>query len=222
MALTFTRSLTSTSTTNTKTGLVAQPQALVPTTISFPTTDKVYTASSPVYESYNQEAQAAEANATKSTISNNAGFNQNNNVFNRVSGDTKASPALSNTKPVKSSNLPPGEYKDSAEATKLFFDTYGETPLEFSANDVEQAIGFFQKKGFDKDAAQITGAILLKQSKLENIVVSVLLDRLKNLDNNQLTALVIEILNNNRPASSSLGFRGERVEKKTQSRNISA
>ena len=33
-------------------------------------------------------------------------------------------------------NLPPSVKEDSAAATKLFFDTYGQEPLEFAANDV--------------------------------------------------------------------------------------
>ena len=54
-------------------------------------------------------------------------------------------------------NLPPIESStDSAAKTKLFFDEYGQSPLEFSANDVEAAIGFFMTNGFDRDAAEIT------------------------------------------------------------------
>ena len=74
-------------------------------------------------------------------------------------------------------NLPPIESStDSAAKTKLFFDEYGQSPLEFSANDVEAAIGFFMTNGFDRDAAEITAAVMLRQAKLENIAVFQLID----------------------------------------------
>ena len=45
-------------------------------------------------------------------------------------------------------NLPPVLKQDGAEGTKLFFDNYGQAPLEFNANDVTAAVSFFEKKGF--------------------------------------------------------------------------
>ena len=105
-------------------------------------------------------------------------------------------------------NLPPIESgTDSAAKTKLFFDEYGQAPLEFSANDVEAAIGFFMTNGFDRDAAEITAAVVLRQAKLATIPVLQLIDQLKTLDGVKLSAMVAEILNNNRPSSSSLGYR---------------
>jgi hypothetical protein len=119
-----------------------------------------------------------------------------------------------------STNLPPVEYQDSAAATKLFFDTYGQIPLEFSANEVEAAVGFFQSKGFDKDASVVTAASLLKQAKLDGTPVFKIIDTLKTLTGLQISALVGEILNNNRPATSTLGFRLVAVNKESQIRNI--
>ena len=70
-------------------------------------------------------------------------------------------------------NLPPIESgTDSAAKTKQFFDEYGQAPLEFSANDVEAAIGFFMTNGFDRDAAEITAAVVLRQAKLETIPIT--------------------------------------------------
>ena len=120
------------------------------------------------------------------------------------------------------SNLPQVTNTDSATRTKLFFDEYGQNPLEFLANEVEATFGFFQSKGFDKDAAQITGTIILKQAKLEGIPVFKLLDQLKALDGVKLTALVAEILNNNRPSSSALGIRSGSAEDQLKTRNIAA
>jgi hypothetical protein len=119
-------------------------------------------------------------------------------------------------------NLPPVVVEDSANATKLFFDTYGQDPLEFNATEVEAAIAFFQGKGFDRDAAEVTASVILKQAKLENLPVFKLLDTLKGLTTMDLSALIGEILNNNRPPSSTLGFKVSTVSKKSQIRNISA
>jgi len=41
-------------------------------------------------------------------------------------------------------SLPIPAKQDSAAGTKLFFDRYGQSPLEFSANEVTAAIAFFK------------------------------------------------------------------------------
>lgn len=119
-------------------------------------------------------------------------------------------------------NLPPPVVEDSAQETKLFFDAYGQFPLQFPASDVEAAIGFFQAKGFDRDAAEVTAMVVLKQAKIEGMPVFKLLDTLSGMEGLQLSALVGEILNNNRPSSSSLGFRVASASKQSQIRNIAA
>ena len=119
-------------------------------------------------------------------------------------------------------NLPPPVVEDSAAETKLFFDTYGQFPLQFPAADVEAAIGFFQAKGFDRDAAEVTAMVILKQAKIEGMPVFQLLDTLKGMEGMQLSSLVGEILNNNRPSSSVLGFRVASASKHSQVRNIAA
>ena len=120
-------------------------------------------------------------------------------------------------------NLPPVESStDSAAKTKLFFDEYGQAPLEFAANDVEAAIGFFMGNGFDRDAAEITSAVVLRQAKFENIPVFQLLDQLKTLDGVKLSTMVAEILNNNRPSSSALGYKAANADDQFKTRNIAA
>ena len=121
-----------------------------------------------------------------------------------------------------STNLPPQVITDSAANTKLFFDLYGREPLQFVANEVEAAIGFFTTRGFDLDAATMTATTLLKQAKLDNVPVFVLLDTLKSFDLTELNFLIAEILNNNRGPSSNLGFRVIPVTKFNQVRNIAA
>lgn len=122
-----------------------------------------------------------------------------------------------------STNLPISDkINDSDELTKLFFDTYGQQPLEFAATDVDAVIGFFEGKGFDKDAAISTGITLLKQAKLENQPVFQIIDTLRGFNSLELSTLVGEILNNNRPNTSTLGFRVSRADNNNLSRNIIA
>jgi hypothetical protein len=118
-------------------------------------------------------------------------------------------------------NLPVRQIDDSAAGTKLFFDSYGQDPLEFSANDVSATVGFFESKGFDNDAALVVSTVLLKQAKIDDTPIFRLLDTLKDFNGLQLSQLVGEILNNNRSPTSTLGFRTAGVNP-NQTRNISA
>ena len=117
-------------------------------------------------------------------------------------------------------NLPYTVPNDSAAGTKLYFDQYGDVPLEFPGAEVDAVIGFFKSKGFGEQAAQTTSMVLLKQAKIDNMQVFKLLDTLKNFEGLQLSTLVGEILNNNRSNSSTLGFKVVSVDKYNQTRNI--
>lgn len=116
-------------------------------------------------------------------------------------------------------NLPSFRKEDSAAGTKLFFDNYGVEPLEFNSGEVSASIGFFEKKGFDSDAAITVATVILKQAKLDNVPVFKLLDTLAGFDSITLSSIVGEILNNNRTPTSTLGFRTTPVTT-NQSRNI--
>lgn len=119
-------------------------------------------------------------------------------------------------------NLPNRSVDDSAANTKLYFDTYGQLPLEFSAIDVNTAVGFFTNKGFSDESALTVSAVLLKQAKLDETPITAILDTISGYDNASLSQLVTEILNNNRTKISTLGYRAEPVQPKQISRNISA
>jgi len=118
-------------------------------------------------------------------------------------------------------NLPARQIEDSAAGTKLFFDSYGQDPLEFNANDVSASIGFFESKGFANDAALVVSTVLLKQAKIDDTPIFEILDTLKDFNGLQLSQLVGEILNNNRTPTSTLGFRTLGVNP-NQTRNIIA
>ena len=118
-------------------------------------------------------------------------------------------------------NLPSRIIEDSAAGTKLYFDRYGEAALEFSSNAVTLTLAFFERAGFDADAASTVSMTLLRQAKLDNIPITEILDTLKNFPAIQLSQLVGEILNNNRVPTSILGFRTADV-RPNQIRNIAA
>ena len=117
-------------------------------------------------------------------------------------------------------NLPPVEKQDSAAATKLFFDSYGQRPLEFSANEVNASIGFFLSKGFEEDAAKVTASTILRQAKIDGVNVFEILDELKGLGGLELSSVIAQILNKYRSSTSTLGFRSVTVTKPNQTRNI--
>ncbi len=119
-------------------------------------------------------------------------------------------------------NLPLPEIADSAENTKVFFNTYGTPDIEFNAVDVDAAVSFFTSRGFEQDAALITASVILKQAKVDEMPVRELLDTLKTFEGIQLSALIAEILNNNRTPISTLGFRQRSVRPDQISRNIAA
>jgi hypothetical protein len=119
-------------------------------------------------------------------------------------------------------NLPISNVQDSAESTKLFFDYYGQQPLEFLATEVNATTAFFETRGFDNDAAVVSAAVILKQAKIDEVNVFKLLDQLKTFTGTQINILVGEILNNNRTSTSTLGFKTGEVVKANQTRNIAA
>jgi hypothetical protein len=117
-------------------------------------------------------------------------------------------------------NLPTPSNQDSGKATTLYFNSYGIEPVELPANEVSATIAFFESKGFDKDAAISVSSVILDQARSDGIPVYGILERLKEFNGVQLSALVAEILNNNRPSTSTLGYRSSEVKRSIQVRNI--
>jgi hypothetical protein len=119
-------------------------------------------------------------------------------------------------------NLPTPTKQDSAEGTKFFFDSYGQSPLEFLSIEIDAATAFFQSRGFDLDAALITATTILKQAKSEGVPIFKVLDTLKLYDGLQISALVAQILNNDRKSTSTLGYKLANIDAGIQARNIAA
>jgi hypothetical protein len=118
-------------------------------------------------------------------------------------------------------NLPAQQIEDSAAGTKLFFNNYGEEPLEFNATDVDASVTFFTTRGFDQDAATVVATTILRQAKLDGTPIYKILDSLSGFEGLAISTLVGEILNNNRTPTSTLGFRTAPI-KPNQTRNIAA
>ena len=121
------------------------------------------------------------------------------------------------------SSLPkeaPDNYSDKG-VTK-FFDTYFSKELSFPSNQVDAVVSFFTKRGFDKVSAISVSTTLLQQAKIDDVKIFKLLDTLSGLNEIQLSSIVTEVLNYNRPKTSTLGFKRTESADKIEKRNIVA
>lgn len=101
------------------------------------------------------------------------------------------------------SNLPNIEIN---EASNLFNRQFG-NQINYKTSEVDAVIGYFLKRGFDQVAAVNTAAVILEQAAADKIPVYQLIDTLKGLSDIQLSNVVAQILNINRPKSSKIGYR---------------
>jgi hypothetical protein len=119
-------------------------------------------------------------------------------------------------------NLPQKE-KDRLQKT---IDSLRETqyvePFQFNANDYDATVGFFVKRGFDRQPAEETAYVILQQAKIDSVPVTQILDILTAATPAQLSELITVVLNANRYKTSRLGVRNTRTSKDTVSRNIKA
>ena len=119
-------------------------------------------------------------------------------------------------------NLPQKE-KDRLQKT---IDSLRQTqyvePFQFNANDYDATVGFFVKRGFDRQPAEETAYVILQQAKIDSVPVTQILDVLTDATPAQLSELITVVLNDNRYKTSRLGVRNTRTSKDTVSRNIKA
>ena len=95
-------------------------------------------------------------------------------------------------------------------------------PFQFNANDYDATVGFFVKRGFDRQPAEETAYVILQQAKIDSVPVTQILDILTGATPAQLSELITVVLNANRYKTSRLGVRNTRTSKDTVSRNIKA
>lgn len=107
-----------------------------------------------------------------------------------------------------------------SQATQRFFDNYNQKEIQFSVNDVDVLVGYFQKRGFDEVAAVNTASVILYQAAIDNINVMKLMDTLKGVSDVQLNSIIATILNINRRKTSQIGIKEEFVGDQYEKRNI--
>ena len=108
----------------------------------------------------------------------------------------------------------------SDQKVNKVFDKYFTGSQNFPSNEVDAVVGFFENRGFEKTAAISTATTLLSQARLDSVNVFELLDTLKGLEAIQLSAVVAQVINYNRPSTSTIGFRRDSQENLTEKRNI--
>ena len=108
----------------------------------------------------------------------------------------------------------------SDQKVNKVFDQYFTSSQNFPSNEVDAVVGFFENRGFEKTAAVSTATTLLSQARLDNVNVFELLDTLKGLESVQISAVVAQVINYNRPSTSTIGFRRDRQDNLTEKRNI--
>lgn len=101
---------------------------------------------------------------------------------------------------------------------KVFGRDQEQTPI--AANEFNALVGYFEKRGFESGSAREFSSILIEQARLQKIPTFQLVDTLKGLTDVQLSEVITQILNLNRPKSSTVGFVGNRQSNAFESRNI--
>tara|TARA_B100000676_G_C17507940_1_gene546449 strand:- start:11 stop:442 length:432 start_codon:yes stop_codon:yes gene_type:complete len=108
----------------------------------------------------------------------------------------------------------------SDQKVNKVFDQYFTASQNFPSNEVDAVVGFFENRGFDKTAAVSTATTLLSQARLDDVNVFELLDTLKGLESVQISAVVAQVINYNRPSTSTIGFRRDNQDNLSEKRNI--
>ncbi len=110
--------------------------------------------------------------------------------------------------------------QDSAGEVKEFFNKYFTKQINYTSNQVDSVVGFFEKRGFEKQSAIAVSTVILQQAELEKTPVYSILDTLKGLTEVQISKLVTTIINVNRSKSSALGYQVLPLVQSREARNI--
>jgi hypothetical protein len=115
------------------------------------------------------------------------------------------------------SNLPVNPENNEV---RTFFDKFFLDQVTFPSNQIDAVLGFFLKRGFGEQASRSTGIVLLNQARLDNVNVFELLDKLKNLNDTQLSQVIGQVLNYYRVQTSVLGYKKSSLTDSLENRNI--
>lgn len=94
---------------------------------------------------------------------------------------------------------------DSAKNTLDFFENYNKQQINLKSSDIDQFQSLLVKKGMQELAARETTTLILKQCNIDEVDPQTIYTQLKETPNMELTDILGEILNINRPVSSTLG-----------------
>lgn len=115
----------------------------------------------------------------------------------------------------------PQKNKDNLDKTiDALTNTQYTEKFEFNQNDLDAAIGFFVRSGFDRQPAEETAYVILQQAKIDSVPSQQIIDSLTKATPTQLSELITVVLNANRYKSSRVGVRSTRTAKDFVSRNI--
>lgn len=103
-------------------------------------------------------------------------------------------------------NIPKVATVDSSSNSKQGLENYYNSELPMKASALDAMTGFFESRGFSKEAAESISYIMFYQADIDGYNPFEVLDNIKALNGAELTMLVNEILNFNRFKSSFLGM----------------
>lgn len=103
-------------------------------------------------------------------------------------------------------NIPKTVNVDSSTDSKLGLSNYYGSELPMKASALDAMTGFFESRGFSKEASESIAYIMFYQADIDGYNPFEVLDNVKTLSGAELTMLVNEILNFNRFKSSFLGM----------------
>jgi hypothetical protein len=117
------------------------------------------------------------------------------------------------------SNLPNLDL-DTVDNNSKLFNRQFENVVNYNASEVDAVIGYFLKRGFERVSAVNVALVILEQSSKDDISVTELIDTLKGLTDVQLSNVVAQVLNINRPKTSRVGYRISPTTELFDQRNI--
>ena len=101
-----------------------------------------------------------------------------------------------------------------------FFDNRFNRREEFSVNEYDSIVSFFEKRQFESISAKVLAQVLLVEAKREKIPVHQLLDGLSKYSKPQLSSIILTVLNSSRDKTSQLGFLSKSTISVYEERNI--
>lgn len=121
-------------------------------------------------------------------------------------------------------NIPIQNQKSASSTAQTIavFNQYYSAPTFLNNEDLTIMTGFFDKRGFSKEAAEATALVILEQAKKDGFSAMQVMDTLGGLGPVDISALVAEILNFNRLKTSALGTSQHYAPSEEVVRNIIA